>query len=233
MSAVTNPTASETRPAWRRRLRRSRPSSSAPSTKPASPGRANFLSMSMYSGSGGATHGAKAASATRSTTPTAPAVARRLRTNRRQTMDLSRGSAKADARIGDRVEDVGEEAARDDHHRGHEQQPEDHRVVLIVQRIQIETPDAGPREHGLGDERAAEEGAELEPGQRDQRDERVAERVTQQHRAPAQPLGVRRADVVLAHDLEDARPRVAAPRRRHPEPEHRRGADEMDEAIPE
>src|SRR5438552_9764328 len=165
-------------------------------------------------------------------TPAAPAVASRLRVKRCHTMERL-GSAKAYPRIGDRVEDIREQASRDDHHGGHEEETEDHRVILVVERVEVESADAGPREHRLRDEGAAEEVAELETAQRDERDERVAQRVTQEDRALAQALGARGADVVLADDLENARARVATPGRRHPEPEDQRGTDEVNEAIPQ
>ena len=60
-----------------------------------------------------------------------------------------------------------------------------HGEVAVEQRLHGEPAEAGPREDRLGDDGAAEELARLEPGQRDDRDRRVAQRVLADHAALA------------------------------------------------
>ena len=97
---------------------------------------------------------------------------------------MARGELGYSYRTGRPVgEIIREQASRDDHHGGHEEETEDHRVILVVERVEVEPAHARPREHRLGHQRAAEEVAELQPAQRDERDERIAQRVAQEHRA--------------------------------------------------
>src|SRR5712691_44167 len=75
-------------------------------------------------------------------------------------------STDADAGIEDAIEHVDgevdhdEERGRDEDHALHD------RVVAVVDRLDGQAPHARPREHRLGDDGAAEERAELEPGDR-------------------------------------------------------------------
>ena len=86
------------------------------------------------------------------------ARARRPRDRRRD----ATASAGADAGIEDAIDEVDEEVDHDEHERGQEDGALHHRVVAVVDRLHREPADARPREHGLGDDRAAQQGAELE-----------------------------------------------------------------------
>ena len=81
--------------------------------------------------------------------------------------------------------------------------------------------DARPGEHGLGDDRAAEQEADLQADQRDDRDHRVAQRVTDGDAPVRGALGARRAHIVGAQRFEQRRARHA----RHRSDEHRAQGD--------
>ena len=65
-----------------------------------------------------------------------------------------------------------------------------------------EPSDAGPREHRLGHHRAAQQERRLQADQGDDRDQRVAQRVMDDHHRLAQALGARRAHEVGAQHLQ-------------------------------
>ena len=60
-------------------------------------------------------------------------------------------------------------------------------------------------EDRLGDDRAAQQAGEVEAGHRDQRGQRGAHAVLDQHPPRREALGLRGAEVVLAHGLEHER----------------------------
>src|SRR5206468_3538095 len=93
-----------------------------------------------------------------------PAASPRVRRAR-----LGAGSARADARIEEAIEQVDAEVDHDEQHGRDEHGALHDRIVAIVDRLDREPSDAGPGEHGLGDDGAAKQGAELEPGDRDDR----------------------------------------------------------------
>ena len=62
---------------------------------------------------------------------------------------------------------------------------EQHRRVAGQHRVERQTAEAGPVEHRLDDQRARQQGAELQPGDGDDRDHRVAQCVLVDH----DPLG--------------------------------------------
>ncbi len=77
----------------------------------------------------------------------------------------------------------------------------DHRDVLVEDRLDRQPAEPGPVEDRLGEHDAAHQPGEVEPEQRDQRDERVAQRVLAVDAHRRQPLGARRADVVLSQHV--------------------------------
>src|SRR6266540_1833873 len=121
----------------------------------------------------------------------------------------TRGSARsgvADTGIEPRIDQVHRQIRREVDRRAEEHGPLDDREVAVEDGLDREPPDAGPAEDVLDDERAAEQGSELQADERRDRDERVLQRVPQDDGALAEPLRARRAQVLLAEDLEHARP---------------------------
>src|SRR5437762_1234182 len=117
------------------------------------------------------------------------------------------GLPEPDTRVDERVEEV-DDQIRDAVDRGDDQDARlDLREVLDVDRVdeQLSHPRVG--EDGLRDRRAAEQEPELEPADRHQRQERVAESVPADHLRPRGALCVCRADVVVPERLEQRRPR--------------------------
>jgi hypothetical protein len=88
----------------------------------------------------------------------------------------------------------------DQEHRG-----EHHGKVPVQERLHREPADSGPGEDGLGDDGPAEELTRLEPGQRDDGDRRVLERVLGDDHPLGQALGARGEDVFLPQRLEHGR----------------------------
>src|SRR5258706_6858098 len=172
----------------------SRPNSSAPSRYLA-PGRARFSMRLWRVGSYGASHGASDALSTSSTTSARPTSARRFLLKRAHAFMIFavgapaqssgarrsgrtgvRSSLTADPRVEEPVREVDDqvdddEGQREDQHRALQQD-----VVAREDRLHHQPAEPGPREHGLGEDGAAHELAGLEPEQREDRDEGVAQR---------------------------------------------------------
>src|SRR5207244_2523766 len=110
---------------------------------------------------------------------------------------------------------------------GHEQHGALHeRKVLREDPADDEAPEARPAEHGLDDHGARQQIAELEPEDRDHRDQRVLQRVPHDDPPPRQALGARRPHVVLAEHLQHARAGEARDDRGSDHPErHARQAE--------
>src|SRR5215472_472446 len=113
-------------------------------------------------GSAGAISGAATAATIKSATNAAPpAASARVRRAR-----LGAGSARADARIEEAIDQVDAEVDHDEEHGRDERGALHDRVVAVVDRLDREAADARPGEHRLGHDGAAEQGAELEPRDR-------------------------------------------------------------------
>ena len=90
------------------------------------------------------------------------------------------------------VGDVGEQVQHDVGGRGEQHDALHHRVVAVEHRIDDQLAEAGDREHLLGQHRARQQRAELERAERDDRDQRVAQRVlAARRRARAGPWRAR------------------------------------------
>src|SRR5262245_48045057 len=114
----------------------------------------------------------------------------------RRTKASTGASAIANARVDNRVERVDQEVDQDEDGRRDDQHRLDHREVPEVDRVDDELSHARPCEHGLRDDGAAEERADLEPDHGEDRDGGVPEGVAQDHGALRQALGAPRPDVV-------------------------------------
>ena len=78
-------------------------------------------------------------------------------------------------------------------------------VVAAADRLEQRLAHAGQVEDRLGQDRAGQERAELQPDDRDHRQQRVAHAVADDHRPLLEALGPGRPDVVEAEHLEQAR----------------------------
>src|SRR5204862_3795178 len=105
-------------------------------------------------------------------------------------------------RVEDRVERVDAEVDEDDDRHHDEVDALDHRIVSLVDRVEQEAAHARQPEDGLDDDGAADDLWKLGAEQGHDRDDRVAERVLHEDHALAEPLGPRRADVVLPQYLQ-------------------------------
>src|SRR3989441_2702508 len=141
-------------------------------------------------------------------------------------------SSQSDPRVEVGVEQVHDQV--DEHERGREEKDRrlHHRVVAVVDRLNRQAADARPGEDRLGDDRAAEQRAKLDPDDGHDRDRGVLERVLPNDRRTAHAFGPRRADVVLAQHLEHARPRQPRDAGGREEPEGDRRQDEVLERAP-
>src|SRR3972149_6263256 len=107
------------------------------------------------------------------------------------------------------------------------------RVVAVVDGLDREPPDAGPRKDRLRHHGAAEERAELQPRDGDDGDRGVLEGVLGHHEELREPLGPGRPDIVGAQHLEDGRARGPGHRRRmNRMPMKKVGADWPTRATP-
>src|SRR5262249_29873535 len=112
-----------------------------------------------------------------------------------------------DARIEREVSEVDEEIDGDDRGGDEDGDALDHRQIARGDRAEREAAEAGEREHRLEDDAAGEQLAELQPRDRDDRDQRVAKRVLGNDDAFVHTFGPRRPHVVLTQDVEHRRAR--------------------------
>src|SRR5713101_7588102 len=100
-------------------------------------------------------------------------------------------SAGAGAGIEEAIEEVDGEVDGDEHQGSDEHRALDHRVVAVVDGLDSEPADAGPGEHRRRHDGAAQERAELERRDRQDRDRGVLQRVLGDYDGFAEPLGTR------------------------------------------
>src|SRR3989338_5907265 len=172
-STAAKPTSSDTRARWTTRERPSRRRWSVPRrwalpSAASSVGAASRARSDCRIGSWGASHGAATATAaTSSTNPTPPAICHRARRAwrpaRASCSVTAADSAGADAGIEEAIDEVDKEVEHDEEHGREEHRALHHRVVAVVDGLDREPPDAGPREDRLRHHGAAEECAELQP----------------------------------------------------------------------
>ncbi len=119
------------------------------------------------------------------------------------------------------------ERRRDQHHALHD------RVVAVEHAVHQHLAEAGDGEDLLGQHGAREQPPELDGPQRDDRDQRVAQRVLEHHQPLGHALGPRRAHVVGAEDLQHGAARVAHHHARHAGAEHEGGHEERGQVAAE
>src|SRR5690242_12937025 len=214
-ATAAKPTVSDTRAPQITRESTSRPRWSVPSTwalpsMPWSVGAASRPRSDWRSGSCGASHGAATAIRASASTKRPPAMtSRRVRRApappRAAAASTATASTGTDAGIEDAIQEVDGEV-EDDEQDGREEDRALHdRVVAVVDRLDGQPSDAGPREDRLRHHGAAEQGAELQPGDRHHRQRGVLERVLHHHAGLRQALGPRGAHEVLAQHIENGR----------------------------
>src|SRR4030095_6343538 len=193
------------------RLRMSRPKSSVPSgwlRLGACRRSADFI----LTGSWGASTGASSAVATSTKISRAPRAPRGLVRMTRTALatnpardDMVRLLSEPDAWVEEAVDHVDHEVQHDD--AGGQEQVDalDDRVVTPGDGVEQELPHAGQDEDALHDDGPADERRELQAHHRDDRDHGVLQNVSRDDGGLRQPLGPRRADVVLAQHLEHHR----------------------------
>src|SRR5437867_9110544 len=175
------PTTSEILAPCSTRLATSRPNWSLPRRYP-DPGAWSAVRGAVLIGSLGLSQGAPMASSARTPRITRPATAPRWRISRRGP------SANADPRVDEGVRDVDEDV---DHHvrRRHEQHGALHeRKVLGEDSADDQPPQSRAAEHGLDDDGAGQEIPELQAEDRDDRAQRVLQRVADDHAPPRHAL---------------------------------------------
>src|SRR5436190_13951645 len=158
------PTSIEMRAPDSRRARMSRPSSSSPNgcdRLGGSSRRANSCPAGSYGEIAGPTSAATIA----------------IETMRRPTLIIIGRSLEADPRIQPAVRQVRYEVDEHVGDRDEQNAALHQRVVAEADRLDQQPPDARPRENRLRDDRPGQHRAELEPDDRDDRDEAVPERV--------------------------------------------------------
>src|SRR5919198_113845 len=105
-------------------------------------------------------------------------------------------------RIEHRVEDVHNEVEHHHEEGGEQDHALDHGQVVVDDRLHGGGAHPRQAEYPLGDDRAAEQDADVQAQHGDHRRERGPQDVLDDHAPLAQALGPGGADVVLTHDLE-------------------------------
>src|SRR5207249_4193115 len=191
---ATSETRSEIRLPQMIRLSTSRPKRSVPSVCSRSPrsihtGGMDFCVMSPSVGLWGARYGANTA----------------VKTSAARTMPGNHGSESLgtgtpDPRIEVAVQHVHEEVARQVERAQHEHAGLHDRIVARGDRLEDQSSEARPGEHGLGDDGAAEELHEQHDGEGDDRQQRVLQSVLPQHHLLVQSLEQREHSRRPVHD---------------------------------
>src|SRR6218665_720209 len=238
-STDKKPAASEMRVPARMRLKMSRPSGSAPNQGVAEGPLFSLSYSKKFSGSKGAIHGAITAMHTSSPTkmaatmPTGCFLKRRQHspqgvrtlpavcptaTGERGTMDsagtpescvMAACSLVADGRVDEAVQHIDHEVDQDEFEREQQHQRLDHRVVTHLHGIDQQAAQAGPVEHRLHEDRAAQQKAELQAHHRDHRYQRIAQRVLEHHAGFAHALGARGAHEIFLDHFDERGAREA------------------------
>src|SRR5712691_6298571 len=138
-----------------------------------------------------------------------------------------------DAWVEDRVHEVHHETDEYDEERYDDDRRLHDRVVPGGDGVQDVAADADPAEDRLGEDGAAEQGAELQADDGHDRYERVAEGVPEHDHPIPQALRARGHEVIAAQDLEHARPSHARDDGHGDRAERERGKDEVPEHVTE
>src|SRR5437867_5434189 len=218
---ATSETTSEIRLPQMMRLSTSRPKRSVPSGCSGSPrsiqmGGIDFLTRSPSVGLWGARYGANSA-----VTTSAP----RMRPANQGSCRL-RG-VMTNPRVEIAVEQVHAQVAGEIEGTQHQHARLHDRVVARGDRLEDQPAQSRPREHGLGDDGAAQELHEEQDGEGDDRKQRVPQAVLPEHHLLVQTLEPRELDVVRAEHLQHRRARETQDRGRGEVAQREGGEDQM------
>src|SRR6185503_11030657 len=198
-----NPIASDRRVPWISRDRMSRPTGSVPSRKRVVPPACHAGGVSVKSrycsfGGCGDTTSAVSASTINATTTASPTSAPRLCAYARHSSRHAPGGARSatgvtssgmpDARVHHAIEEVDDEVDGDDDGRDEQDAALHDGVVARLHAVDQPVADARPGEDRLGQDRAGQKQADLQADDRDDWDERVAQRVHDHHARERQAL---------------------------------------------
>src|SRR6185312_6660977 len=110
--------------------------------------------------------------------------------------------------------DEGDEKVREEHDRRDAKRHEEHsalddRIVAVLDRAQYKPPQAGNGENLFKQNRSPDQECGPDTDGRDHRNESVLQRVDEDNPSSRKTLGFRRAHIILAECLDDARPRIS------------------------
>src|SRR5437899_5649699 len=129
-------------------------------------------------------------------------------------------SSRAQPRIEQCIEDVGQQSEADIEHGEHQHHRLHDRKIILGDALPAEIADAMHREHGLDDDRAAQHEAELDRGDRHDGNGGVAQRMLEDDARPRQAFCARGADIIRGHRLDHSRARQPRQRRDRRKGEH-------------
>src|SRR6185437_12446517 len=137
----------------------------------------------------------------------------------------------AQARIDGVIEQIDDEVDEDEEEGDEHEIGRHHRDVGEADRLDDEETHAGPLEDGLGDDGEGDDGAELQPGDGDDRDQRVLEGMAEIDGAVGEAAGARELDVVGAQHLKHLGADEAHDQRHLEEAEGDRRHDQRSEPV--
>src|SRR4051794_33560989 len=231
----------------------SRPWSSVPSANNGSPSSAQAgglkasprLSVARSKGLCGAIHGASSAPMMQTSATTAEATVTGERLNDHQ-MSLSKARARAEAisvppgraaadpqpRIDEEVEQVDHQVDADEDQRDEHEIGRHDGNVRGADRLDEQQPHARPLEHRLRHDGEGDDAAELQPGDGDDRHQRILQRMAEIDGAVAEATGAGELDVVGPQHLQHLRPHQPHDERELEEAKRDRGQNQRLEARP-
>src|SRR2546425_11878303 len=136
-------------------------------------------------------------------------------------------SREPDSRVDEGVEDVHDQVDPHDHEAGHDHDALHQREIALKDALVEQAADTGPREDHLDDDGGVDHHDHVDAGQREDRDERVLERVHGDDHDVRQPLEPGELDVLAAQHLEHARAGQSEHRRGEVPPERQGGHDDV------
>src|SRR5437899_2755947 len=136
-------------------------------------------------------------------------------------------SREPDSRVDKGVEDVHDQVDPDDHEARHDHDALHERKVPLEDAFVEQAADAGPREDYLDDDGGVDHHDHVDAGQREDRDERVLERMHGDDHDVREPLEPGELDVLAAEHLEHARAGQPEHRGGEVPPECQGGHDDM------
>src|SRR2546422_5466113 len=136
-------------------------------------------------------------------------------------------SREPDSRVDEGVENVYDQVDPHNHDAGHDHDTLHEREVALEDALVEEATDARPREDHLDDDGGVDHHDHVDAGQREDRDERVLERVHGDDHDVRETLEPGELDVLAAQDLQHARAGQPEHRRGEVPPERQGGHDDV------